>query len=134
MRSNLLYIVSIILFLTGCQKAPINGDLDGQWQIMSVSPEPAEKPIETRIYYCFYLHTCQLSSYGDQVWQSGNFTFKDNLLTMEFPYIEPSSELGEKKLRQFGINSNPVTFTIKHLDKNSLILQNGENTVTLRKF
>lgn len=134
MRNNLLYIVSILLLLTACQKAPINGDLDGQWQIMSVSPEPVEKPIPARLYYCFNLHTCQLTSYGEGVWTSGNFTFTDNLLTMEFPYIEPTSELGQKKLRQFGINTNPVTFTIKHLDKNSLILQNGETTVTLRKF
>ncbi len=37
-------------------------------------------------------------------------------------------------LRQYGINTNPVSFTVVRLDKKNLILRDGETTVTLRKF
>lgn len=131
-----LHIVICFLFIlpTACQKAPINGDLDGQWQVMEVYPTPDATIIPTRIYYCFSLHTCQLSYYGNGVWTSGNMTYDTSTLTLEFPYLDPSSEEVNSKLRQYGIYSNPVTFTIEHLDKNKLILRDGEVTISLRKF
>lgn len=118
--------------IPGCQKAPINGDLDGQWQVMTVEPEAPETIITERMYYCFSLHTCQLSMYGSGIWASGNIVFNNNLLTLDFP--DANSDLNIARLKQYGIYSNPVTFTIEHLDKNKLILRDGEVTISLRKF
>lgn len=76
-----LYAFLLLLISFSCQKSPINGDLDGQWQVMDVSPEPMEKPIEQRIYYCFSLHVCQLTYY-DGVFTAGNMAFDGKLSTL----------------------------------------------------
>lgn len=117
----------------GCQKAPINGDLDGQWQVMDVTPEAPETIIEERLYYCFSLHTVQLSYYGPGPWTSGNILkFDDDHLVLEFPYAD--AYISIDKLKQYGIYSNPVSFTIEHLDKNRMTLRDGNVVISLRKF
>ena len=123
----------IMLILSGCQKSPINGDLDGQWQVMEVAPKAPEIIVDQRLYMCFSLHTVQLTYYGDGPWTSGNILkFDDNELVLEFPYAD--SDRSVALLRQYGIYSNPVTFSIEHLDSKKLILRDGATVVTLRKF
>ncbi len=131
--SHLYILMSFLmpLIIFSCQKAPINGDLDGQWQVMSVSPEPVDKPIDERLYYCFYLHTCNLTYY-DSMFTAGNMIFNGKTLFLDFP--NAGSQLSTRCLRQYGINENPITFTVEHLDKKSLILRHGDTVVTMRKF
>lgn len=134
MKSKLLIIVSLLTFLPlltgGCQKSPINGDLDGQWQVMDVSPALSDTP-DARFYMCFYLHVCQLSIDGP-VWTTGNMSYDGSSLSLDFPDAE------ENELKDFykfyGIDSNPVTFTVKSINGKSMVLTNGPTTVTLRKF
>lgn len=131
------YIISLFLIaiclMTSCQKSPINGDLDGQWQVIKVTPEPETELLTTRIYMCFSLHTCQLTIYGHGPWTSGNILqFTDKSLSLDFPYA--NSEESIAKLRQYGINTNPVTFEVRTLTKDKLVLRDGETVVELRKF
>lgn len=133
-KSATLSMLSALLMLTvsfSCQKAPINGDLDGQWQVMSVTPEPTQKPITENLYYCFYLHVCQLTYY-DGIFASGNIKFDGETLYLDFPYA--FNEGNDIILRQYGIDENPITFTVENLDKKSLILRHGDTVVTMRKF
>lgn len=132
-KSMILAFLSTLLMLMifSCQKSPINGDLDGQWQVMSITPEQEDTPIHERLYYCFNLHVCNLTFYGG-IFTSGNMQFNGKTLYLDFPYA--TSELSVRTLRQYGINSNPVTFTVEHLDKKSLIIKHGDTTVTMRKF
>ena len=124
-------LILVLSLLFSCQKAPINGDLDGMWQVMEVSPPPKEILIEGRLYYNFSLHVCALSSYGAG-FTTGNMHYEGNLLTLDFPYAFSQENI--LKLKQYGINSNPVNFTVEYIDKNLLILKDGDTTVTLRKF
>ncbi len=126
----LFFSVFAITILSHCQKAPINGHLDGQWQVMEVYPTP-ETIIDQRLYYCFYMHTCMLTYYGGEM-ANGNFQYSDNYLQMDFPH--PNILPAEPIFKQYGINSNPVTFSIETLTKDKLVLKDGETTVTLRKF
>lgn len=133
---NILTTVMTVLLLSVmmscCQKAPINGDLDGMWQVMQVDPEPAYKPINARIYYNFYLHTCNLTVYGDGTFSTSVMAFDGEKMTLKFP--DRVSDHHMDRLRQFGINSNPVTFTVEKLTSKSLVLRDGDTTVTMRKF
>lgn len=130
--TRLTILIGIIPTVYGCQKSPINGDLDGQWQVVTVEPEVTEIILTEKLYMCFSLHVCQLSQYGG-VWTTGKMEYVNNqTLYLYFPYA--ITYLSEAKLRQYGINKNPVTFTIEHLDKKSLILRDGDVIVTLRKF
>lgn len=127
------FATSVMLSIVpGCQKSPINGDLDGQWQVMTVDPEAPETIITERMYYCISLHTCQLSYYGNGIWTSGNMSYLDNKLTLEFPNANSPESIS--KLQQYGIYTNPVTFTVDFPEKNKLILKDGDITITLRKF
>lgn len=51
-----------IIFI--CQKAPINGNLDGQWEVVEVNPHPEVEILDQRLFYNFYRHVCQLTYYG----------------------------------------------------------------------
>ena len=125
--------LSIIFFISSCQKAPINGDLDGMWQIMEVDPEPDEILIPERLYYNFYLHVVQLTYYGG-AFTTGNLIYdkEKGIIQIEFPNAPALDSI--LKLRQYGVYTNPVIFQVEYLDKNKLILKNDEATVTLRKF
>lgn len=126
--------ILVLLITTGCPKHPINGDLDGQWQVMEVVPPAPEIILQERLYMCFSLHVCQLTEYANGVNTVGNMRFdqKNKLLYLDFPYA--SSALSKARLKQYGIYSNPVTFTVEQLDKKKLILRDGDVVVTLRKF
>lgn len=127
-----IFLILVTLMSTGCQKSPINGDLDGQWQVMTVEPAAPESIIQDRLYVCISLHTCQLSIYGTGIWTAGNMSYVNDKLTMEFPNANSPESIS--KLKQYGIYRNPVTFTIDRLDKDKLILTDGDVVVTLRKF
>ena len=132
-KISLSLILLISLLYSGCQKSPINGDLDGQWQVMEVNPEPSEIIIDKRLYMCFSLHTVQLTYYGNGPWTPGNILkFDDKHLVLDFPYA--TAERSIALLRQYGIYNNPVTFDVEMLTSSKLILRDGDVVVTLRKF
>lgn len=127
-----MLLAMLILCITGCQKAPINGDLDGRWQLMEIETFEGVKDIaDDQLYYSFYLHVCNLSYYGG-FYTEGNFIFENNLLIIDFPYIK--EDISDSSLPRFGIFSNPVEFKVVYLDKKKLIMENDESLITLRKF
>lgn len=128
----LAVLATAILLLVApcCQKAPINGDLDGQWQVMDVQPQLPQDMRDRNLYYCFQLHVCQLTQGG--VLMSGNLKYVDNKITLDFPYA--TSPEGADSLKKWGIYSNPVTFQVEELNRKRLVMTDGKVTVTLRKF
>ena len=132
-KKFIIGVLSIILTLVnyGCTKDSINGYLDGRWQIMEIVPLYDGSLKDKQLYYNFYLHVCNLSYYGG-AFTEGNLVYENNKITLDFPYIQTNA--GHEKLKEYGIMSNPVTFDVLQLSKNKLILQDGEITITLRKF
>lgn len=125
-----------ILFITGfffigCEKLNINGDLDGEWEVMNVYPSPPPIELDTRYFYNFQLHVCQLTIYG-LPFTNGNLDYKGSNMTLNFPYIKNQEEI--LQLKQYGIFTNPVTFNVEFIGKTGLILSNEDVTITLRKF
>lgn len=130
-KITLLILTSyIFLSVSSCQKSPINGDLDGRWQIMEIFPEPGNVA-DWQHYMSFYMHVCKLTSYGS-IFTDGNLRYENNEIFLDFPYVKESEDI--EKLKTYGIYSNPVIFKIEHLDKKSLILKEGDIVITLRKF
>lgn len=136
---DFLQYVSILLIslasvcVASCQKSPINGFLDGQWQVMNVEPEqePLFSEFDTNLYYCFSLHVCQLSIPG-KVWITGNMTYSENNLTISFPKELSYAEY--MVLRQYGITNNPMIFSVEEKNNNIMLLKSENSTVTLRRF
>ncbi len=131
MKSKL--ILTIVLLLTAvsfssCRKAAINGDLDGQWQLMSIEESDGSVVTPQSTYYCLYLHTVNLRSPQGMV--PGNMTYEEKAarLTIEFPTV------GLTALAPLGIVSNPVIFSIRHLSRQNMVLEADGKVYTLRKF
>ena len=124
-------ILIIIMNFNGCTKAPINGNLDGEWEVMDVVPSPPSWDHETRFFMSFYMHVCQLTIYGYPFTQ-GNMRYDDNTISLDFPFIKTPEE--QLQLMQYGIYSNPVTFNVEFHGKYKMTLYNDESTITLRKF
>lgn len=130
----------IILAAGGCRKMPINGKLDGQWQIMKIEnlQDGSDVTSVYRSYIDISLHVVNLrnvsldESAGSVI--SGNMKYDKggNTLYMDFPYNTEGSKLDQLQL--WGIYSNPVTFDIVKLDGKQLILKSPETLITCRRY
>lgn len=131
-NSLVLFLFTLLALCGGCQKEAINGDLDGKWQIMDVEKDGVVESVkDEQLYYNFYMHVCNLNFYGGD-FTVGNLKYENNTIWLDFPYATTPESVA--RLQQYGIFTNPVTFSIEYLDKNKLILKNGDVVLTLRKF
>lgn len=127
----IIFGILMILVLQGCQKSPINGDLDGQWQVVEVSPLPEQIVIHENLYYNFSLHVCQLTYY-DGWFTKAWMEYNGETLCLDFPYISSQEDLF--LLRQYGIPEPETTFKVNFEGSNRLTLKAGEYTVKLFKL
>lgn len=116
--------------MPACQKAPINGALDGQWEVKEVYPQPEVIIIDERLFYNFSLHVCDLTYYG-ALFTQGNMQYDGETLWLEFPFAKNEKEI--LALKQYGILSNPVSFNVDFSDKHHLTLSNDDSVVVLVK-
>lgn len=128
--SNLLVLTISMFMLCSCLKGSINGDLDGQWQIMQIEHNGADVALEGRKYICVYLHVVQLTEGG--VFTDGNMVYDKSSVSFSFPYAQEGYKL--KKLEEWGIYTNPVKFDIEQLDRKTLILSNSDTRIICRRF
>lgn len=124
-------ILFLFVFLGGCQKAPINGALDGQWEVVEVYPQPEEIIIKERLFYNFSLKVCALTYYG-ALFMNGNMEYDGETLWLHFPFARTEEQ--ELTLRQYGILSNPVIFNVDFKDSHHLTLWNEDSRVVLVKY
>ena len=136
-KKNIAILIRTLFFvcimLTGCQKAPINGDLDGRWQVLEIESVGTVRDVkDDQLYYSFYLHVCNLTYYGG-VFTEGNLRYENDEIYMDFPYINTTEGLASLG-NYYGIYTNPVVFKVIHLDSKRLVMGNDESVITLRKF
>lgn len=135
-----IILLMVALHLDGCQKMPINGDLDGQWQVMEVTTDgqTVTPPQGSRFYYNFYLHVCQLSvEYGRPPMLAANMDYEGSTIYLDFPFIKEDKVDQEwiGKLKYWGLPEyGEVTFEIQKLTDKLLILKSGTSTVSCRRF
>ncbi|MCH5236865.1 MAG: lipocalin-like domain-containing protein [Muribaculaceae bacterium] len=134
-KNNLsLFFIVLTLFFTGisgCQKAPMNGKLDGMWEIKEIYYGDEEIIPSERIFYNFYMHVCSLSYYGGPL-TDGNMSYNGEEILLDFPYMK--DEKGMETLKNYGIYSNPVIFQVEFPKDERMILRDGDITIFLRKF
>ena len=135
-------VIAVLLMTAfgSCRKAPINGKLDGQWQIKSVEwlEDGSDISPLLRSYIDINLHVMQLrnvsmSESAGSVY-SGNMVYDKSAstITVHFPYNLEGTPL--LALQAWGIYTNPVTFEIIKLDGKQLILKTPQTLVTCRRY
>ena len=137
---KILYLIAVlsILGITGssCRVRPLNGDLDAQWQLMTVET-PNSTVTPQAIYYAFYRHTANFRP-GTT---TANLTYNEDTknLTLEFPVVasRPGNQEGTSLDRYYIPDKIPCTvnFKVKKLTSKQLIMTLDDNTTyTFRKF
>lgn len=134
-----LFIVALLSFAS-CRKVPVNGQLDGQWQIMTIETV-ADGTVTTpspRAYIDINLHIMQLCTADESV--NGGATITGNMaydkagatITVDFPYNTAGGNL--TSLQLWGIHTNPVTFSIITLDNKELVLKTPDTIIRCRRY
>ena len=123
------YIIGALLLLMAgaCGKMPINGDLDGRWQIMKIEYASGEEEMPERAYYSVALHTINLMKV-DVTSQTGNMEYTGDSLFV----VMPVSKV--KDLLPFGMNGTEQRFGVKELTSKYLVLQSDYARLEFRKF
>ncbi len=130
-RILLLIAVAIaIAAAPGCNEAPLNGHLDGQWQIMTVEFPSGRVIRPDRYYFDFYRHTATLTHYGETSY-SANLTVTDDSVKIFIPW-------DHLWLGEWGIERHtPYMIEYKVIDlsrKRLVMLWEDSVTFNFRKF
>ena len=123
------YIIAVLLVLivSACGKTPINGDLDGRWQILKIEYASGEEETPERAYYSVALHTINLMQVGVTS-QTGNMEYTGDSLFVEMPISKIED------LLPFGMNDTKQRFGVKELTSKHLVLQSDYARLEFRKF
>ena len=88
LRLRAITMLAVIAFvmLCGCNKSDLNGDLDGQWQLMSITRNDGTSIVPNQKYYLFAMHMAMLRESGrDGI--PGNMIYDESTghITIDFP-------------------------------------------------
>ena len=119
--------VLLTLIVSSCGKMPINGDLDGRWQIMKIAYTSGEEDTPERAYYSVALHTINLMKV-DVSNQTGNMEYTGDSLFV----VMPVSQVED--LLPFGMNGTEQRFGVKKLTSKHLVLQSDYARLEFRMF
>ena len=137
-----------LLLLVSCDKTPVNGALDGHWQLTSI--ETPEASIQTKENHTFLSIQLQLAFWEDnsnKVLLYSHFTHRGDSLHF-FDLVHPSAhsvddnttqwvtaeELDRGLMNAWGIHSLDTRYYIRTLNSSSLVLEKADTLLCFRKF
>lgn len=147
--ATLLLPLLLPLAFFSCDKVPMNGDLDGMWQLTTITtPDTTRDTRSQAVYMSIQLHLVQWNNIG-----GGNLQFYshfthtgDSLLFYDFAHpskhavddnedewVTPQ-EMNDGLFDAWGIHSTDARYHIRHLDPLNLTLESADTTLTFRKF
>lgn len=131
-----LFIISIVFLLAACDKVPINGNLDGMWQLMAIQDNGISNVSDvkgSRLYYSFQLHLVQLNN-GDAY---AHFSHRNDSIVM---YDWCKGNVTNDKitdptvLSKFGLYELRDSFRVEVLTHDKMQLHSRKATLSFRKF
>lgn len=129
----LLFAVAV---LSSCQKADINGDLDGFWKLLTIEDFVADTIIDTKEYKRFWSVQLNLlattseddNSYVSNYGGKGRFQHVGDSLYIQMVAINSD-------LKKVGLyNPEDERFEVVHLSRNKMILRSDDVQLSFRKF
>lgn len=139
------FMLFMVLITWGCDKKwPINGNLDGYWQLMTV--ETKADSIKTdcnRMYMGIQLHMIELKDLGGNGYKSffGEFSYDEDQNIVVIKNLKGKSSTADngqlaniKDLNPYGINAQETVFKVVKADGKTLILESDYARLTMRSF
>lgn len=140
-------IILSLQFITGCDKLPANGLLDGLWQLKEIEDNGVKRPLPgSRMYCSFQLALFQLSTYETQFMFYGYFEHKNNNLhfhSFAYPSKHETSEDNNDWVQEsevpstiapWGFYSTDCTFVVEKLTSKNLILKKDGTRIVYEKL
>ncbi len=129
----------------GCDKKwPINGNLDGYWQLMTVETKGDGIRTEcNRMYIGIQLHMVEMKDLGGNGYKSffGEFSYDEDQDIAIIKNLKGKSSTADngkpaevKDLIPYGINAQETVFKVIQADGKKLILESDYARLTLRSF
>ena len=138
-------LVFLLILLGGCEKAPINSDIEGMWKLeeYTTTEDGVTHPCE-RIYYSIQLWVVDIAEkqgtkgYAPSI---GRFTYGEDgntVIMKDFYYRKGTTDSKEptklEDLQPYGLNSLETTFEIVKSDGKNMVLRSDYATLTFSKF
>lgn len=130
-----IFFILFITALISCGKMPINGNLDGRWQLMTIDcHENGEQTYPEYTYYDVSLHLMEQKRKT-----ANNETSLFFGLKARFQHIDDSLHIQmirctKKSVIPFGMNDTIQHFAVETLTKKKMILNSGYARLSFRKF
>lgn len=143
---KIVHTLLLTLLLISCDKVPMNGDLDGMWQLMTVQTGQNVRNVrENRAYMSIQLHLTQWSQGGTTLFS--HFVHEgDSIRFYDFAHDslhrtkEDDDEwITEDEMRDgimdvWGIHNLDARYRVRQLDGEALVLEKADTTLFFRKF
>lgn len=130
------FIISIIFIVTACDKMPMNGHLDGMWQLMAIQDNAiggVSDVKSSRLYYSFQLHLVQLNN-GEAY---AHFSHQNDSIVMYDWYdgsVVNNKITDATILNKFGLYELRDSFKVEVLTREKMQLRSRKVTLSFRKF
>lgn len=147
MRTKCFYLICLLSVFgwVACDKMPVNGRLDGMWQLQQVDYDDGTAVCPEYIYYNFQLELCKLtkvhnSGEADRSIDNylGRFEFTGSSLQLYdlrgWVYRQPETPVTAGELAAFGIPGTEEHFDIEKLTADRMILRSATARLSFRKF
>ena len=130
---DVLFFILIVIILGACAKRPINGKLDGRWQLMTIDYHEDGMQIKPEYtYYNIQLHVIQLKqTHGEEIEIGGIFgRFNYTNDSLHIKMINSTREAVEC----FGMNDTIQHFSVEVLTKKRMELNSLFARLCFEKF
>lgn len=140
-------LMLLLVWLFGCdRKWPMNGALDGQWQLLTVETR-ADGVVTDRkdeqLFFRFQLQLLMLTDLGGNGYGTyvGRMTYDQEAQIVQTQEMNVRTNTGDsgiaataKQLAPFGLDNGTTRFEVVKADGDHLILESDYARLTLRKF
>ena len=130
-RSILTVACAVLLIVAGsCRRASHNGAIDGNWKILTIETLATGEVEDLSGVNRFIAINLELMQLRGVSLLTGEIDYhkREHLLTVDFPNTDV------KALSVYGIDENPVTFTLEKANSNRLQLRTSTKLITCRRF
>ena len=125
MKKIYILLLLFVLSISSCQKAPINGDLDGMWQLMKIEVKDKPTIVPDQLYYCIQLHMVQLQG---KKGCNGTFAHSGDSVHIVIRQRKISD------VAVYGMNDTIQHFAIDQLSSGKMTLRSSYASLSFRKF
>lgn len=144
--AQILAGICILAGLSGCQKAPINSDIEGQWILKLFTLRETDETVTCeRLYYSITRMVTEVAEkqgpngYGAYIGRTEYRNNETQLVVKDFKVRQSTGDSGEnapvEKLRPFGIdNQEETVFDVVHCNGKTMTLESDYARLELEKF